>query len=430
MRQDEYLKKIRFNQLLVLGILLFTLLSGSVRKWGSTNSNINTIVTVIQIPIVYILIFIKGTPILNNKNISNIFIIYVFYLFIAAFTPLSPSIYHAVSGYIIHLSFWLGLFIYLTNKDLIKTERFFYIVLAFILLEAVLAIIQYQLPRENVINQYAMEDEFDDEAALGVAMVGDAVRVTGTFSYISGFSAFILFVQFFSFSLFYKNEIKKYIPIIGISLSLILAFLSGSRSTTLINVILTISFFSLQLKKYNYKHLITSVITIILGIVINLGIGDPLKVVDFISNSYNNFNDRFETNSEEGQGRIYTPFLTIVNNDFPNKLIGNGLGISYPAVVAAKGTSKVAETFWVQDDEIGRTILEGGYILLILKLLLITFSIKNLQMDKRFMTVVFLVIFIYMPITTNIYNIVFFLIGIIYLEQAIINHKNTFVLNT
>lgn len=429
LQENNYIKKIRFNQLLILGILLFTLLSGSFRKWMTTNNAINTIITAIQIPIVYLLIFVKGKPILSNKNLSNIFFIYVSYLFIAAFTPLSPSIYHAVSGLIIHLSFWLGLFIYLTNKDYIKTERFFYIVCTFILLETILAVVQYQLPRENSINQYVIEDEFDDEAALGIAMVGDAVRVTGTFSYISGFSAFILFIQFFSFSLFYKKEIKKYIPIIGISLSLILAFLSGSRSTTLANIILGISFFTFQLNKYDYKRLSNSIIVIIIASLINLSIGDPLGTVDFVSNSYDNFNNRFETNKEEGQTRIYTPFLTIVNNDFPNKLIGNGLGISYPAVVAAKGTSKVAETFWVQDDEIGRTLLEGGYILLLLKLLLIIFSIKNLQIDKRFMAVAFLVIFIYIPITTNIYNIVFFLMGIIYLEQAIIRNNNS-ALNT
>lgn len=427
MLQNEYIKKIQFNQLLILVILIFTLLSGSVRKWFTTNSNINAIVTAFQIPIVYLLVFTKGKSLLSNKNLSNIFIIYTFYLLISAFTPLSPSYYHAVSGFIIHLSFWLGLFIYITNKDHIDINRFFYLICIIILMETILAIVQYQLPRDNIINQYAAEDEFNEEAALSIAMVGDAVRVTGTFSYISGFSAFVLFVQLFSFSLFYNKKIKKHLPLIGIFLSLILAFITGSRSTTLINIILSISFFFFQLKDYDYRQLFTGIFTMVLILGINLGLGDPLRVIDFISSSYNNFDSRFETNKEEGQGRIFTPFFTIIRNDFPNKLIGNGLGISYPAVVAAKGTSKVAETFWVQDDEIGRTLLEGGYILLLLKLALIVFSLKNLEIDKRFMTITFLIIFIYMPLTTNIYNIVFFLMGIIYLEQAILTDKRKII---
>lgn len=422
MKNSEHSNKVKFNQFLLLSIFLFTLFSGAVRKWVTNNENINNIVTAIQIVILYALVFLKGKSLLSNSNLSGIFFIYLLYLIVAAFNPASPSFYHAIAGLIIHLSFWLGLFIYLTNKETVNTNRFLYLILTLILIEATLAVLQYQLPRENAVNQYAMQEEFDEEMALNIAMVGDAVRVSGTFSYISGYAAFVLFTQFFSFSLFYNRKIKQYIPILGLILSLMLSFLSGSRSSTLLNIILTLAFVTFQLKQYNYKRIMPGLIGIPIFIISYLSLGDPLNIVEFVSSSYDNFNSRFEENKEEGQGRISTPFLTVINNDFPNKLFGNGLGISYPAIVAVKGTSKVAETYNVQDDEIGRTLLEGGYILLLLKLTLIVFTIKNLTIDKRFMGISFIIIFIYMPLTTNIYNIVFFFMGIIYLEQAILKY--------
>jgi hypothetical protein len=188
---------------------------------------------------------------------------------------------------------------------------------------------------------------------------------------------------------------------------------------------LTGAFFAFQFKDFDYKQFLKGVLMIILAVAVNISIGDPLHLVNFVSNSYENFDSRFEDNKEEGNGRIWGPFQTIISNDFPNKLIGNGLGISYPAIVAMKGTSKVAETHAVMDDEIGRTLLEGGYLLLIFKIILIVLTIKNLKIDKRFMSIAFSVIFIFMPLTTNVYNIVFFILGIIFLEQAIISKNKT-----
>lgn len=419
------IKKIKFNQVLIITILLFTTFSGSIRKWVTNSGAINNLIIAIQVPIIYLFLFLKDNSILKNKTLSFVLISYVLYLFIAAFTPLSPSYYHSIAGIIVHLSFWLGLFYYLNNKENIELDKYTKLILILIVAETILAIFQNQLPRENIVNQYAMEDEFDDEAALGIAMVGDSVRVSGTFSYISGFTAFILFTQLFSFSLFYREEVKKYIPIIGVGISLILALLSGSRSSVFINLILSISFFSFQLKDYDYRRLLAPSIILILLLGLNLALSDPLKLSNFTSSAYDNFNDRLESNQEEGNSRVTMPFKTLIDNEYPNKLIGNGLGISYPAIVALKGTSKVAEKFWVQDDEMGRTLLEGGYILFVFKLILIFTAIRSLQFDRKFAAIMFFTVFFYMTITTNIYNIVFFLIGVVFLEQAIIKHKKT-----
>ncbi len=410
----------RYNQTVIIGIFLFTVLNGAIRKWFIDNASINAVFAFLQIPILFVFLFLKSNSSSTKINL-NILIIYVLYLIATAFNPLSPGIYHATSGIIIHLGFWLALTLYITKRDNFEIDYLFKLILIVIAAEIILGIMQYASPKDSFINRYAIVAQEDEtEIGLNIATVGDAVRISGTFSYIAGYVSFILFLQLFNFSLFYNPKIRKEIPIYLSFFIIMLSFLTGSRACTLFVVVSSSSFFLWQYKGFKELKLRKYLIQFLLLLIINTGLSDPLNINNAIENSYNNFNRRLEDNAEEGEGRLILPFQRILNNEFPNKLLGNGLAISYPAIVALKGTSQVAIDHWVQDDEISRILLEGGYVLLLLKITLMVVLIHHLKINKIFSTVVFSIVFLYFPLSTNIYNSVFFLLGIIYLDQSII----------
>lgn len=415
----------KYNSRLILFLFLFTILSGALRKWVIDNNTINNIITYIQIPILFTFLFIKTSKnTLLDKKFYTLFFIYIGYLAIVAFNPISPTIYHGFVGIVIHLGFWMALSIYLSNKALFETNTHIKVLLPIIAFEVILALFQNQLPRENIINQYAIaETSNDDEIGLNIALVGDAVRVTGTFSYLSGFTAFLIFLQFFVFSLLLNHKINNTLFLLSNIIVFTLCMMSGSRSSAFIFVLIFISFIIFQLPKIYFKFIFPSIISLLFIFGFSTLIGDPLHLVDFFNDAFENFNSRVETNAEEGSTRIFGPLTLLFSNGFPNPLFGNGLAITYPGIVNLLGTSEVAKNFWVQDDEIGRTILEGGYILLCLKLVFIFMVVKHLNINRFFSTIVFVLVFIYVPLSTNIYNAFFFLMGVIFLDKSLENQS-------
>jgi hypothetical protein len=97
---------------------------------------------------------------------------------------------------------------------------------------ACLAILQYNSSRGSILNRYAWGEEATAEFLKGIAVAGEFVRATGTFSYISGLSAFSLA----SFSLFLGRSLSLargrdlLFASVGVTSALICGFASGSRS--------------------------------------------------------------------------------------------------------------------------------------------------------------------------------------------------------
>ncbi|WP_423149077.1 hypothetical protein [Rubrolithibacter danxiaensis] len=352
-----------------------------------------------------------------NKEFTGLFGIYFFYLCISTANPLSPTIYHGLAGIIIHLAFWLVLFIYISNREAFNHKIFFKFVFILIIAESILAIIQYKLPAGSYLNRYATEEA--STATTNVAAVGNAIRVTGSFSYLSGFTGFMLFFQLFTFALLYSMK-RPYVPFIILSvLGLVLSFISGSRAAVFLYIILYTSFLVFQVSYNQIKRIVPPIlISTLLLVLLNIGLGDPLKFSDFIVEAYTNFSTRVETSGTESDGRIWGPVTIIFSNNFPNWFWGNGLGIGYQGVNSIFGTSRIALKYGTED-EIRRTIIEGGYILLFFKLILIYFAVNYLSLNKIFSAIMLIFIFIYVPLSSNAYNAIFLLLGLIYLDKAI-----------
>ena len=214
------------NQNLLLASFAYTTFHGALRKWvfiGSTG--IDNVLLFIQLILPFLLIW-------QMKRKMSVFsypllIPYALVLVAMALNPLNQSLYHGVFGFILHFSLWLLLLAYLNERDSFPLENLVGAFVIIALIEIVLSFAQFSLPSTNFINRYVSSDNVD---GFGEEQ---GVRIIGTFSYISGYAAYLLFGGLLAWALMLENK-RSLLTIFGVAgLGLVTAFMNGSRSAVL-----------------------------------------------------------------------------------------------------------------------------------------------------------------------------------------------------
>lgn len=405
-RRNKALSK---NVKLVLFIFLFTTFSGAVRKWGTSSSAISNIILFIQLLIPF-LFFYFNSKLQRNKKLFPVLIFYAIYLVITAFNVKNLTYFHGILGLILHLGFWLALFVYISERHLFPLERIIPYVIIVLIFEGFLGFIQYTLPFDHFLNRYAT-----DNADINIARIYKAVRITGTFSFISGFGALLVFFGFFvwsSFILKYSNLFRFLLVGIG----LLLSFMNGSRAISFIFILLVIfgvlSSGSITAK---LRILFSSIILVIITLAVNL-----VYPIGIIENSIGNFTSRVKENQEQGEQarRIINPVEEIINFKGNYPIMGVGLGATYQGANAIWGESPFVLEYGGYEEEAERVILEGGYILLFLRFLLFGILAANSTIPKRYSIPIILIFIFYYPIVFNIYNGIYAILGWMVVDRA------------
>lgn len=403
--------KINYTKALII-ILLITTFSGAIRKWVTTSGAVNNIIFAIILISPLLLIFYKDEGIRQKEKFS-LFYIYVFFLIIFAFNPLNYTIYHGILGIMIYLTFFTIILSYFKNQALLDTRLFLYICLAILGVEVVLGSIQYVSPGDSFINRYAVEDD----STAGAALVGDAIRVTGTYSYIAGYSAF-LYLSLFSVFYCIKKDIFKQYSYVLLAAVFYCALISGSRGAVGFVVLTSFIFLVFEAKILVNSKTIMNVFGIfIVFIFFNTVFNDPFKVFARVQRSYDNFAKRAEDSSEEGQTRVFADINDVLERDFEYKLSGVGLGSTYQGANAVFGTSNIVQNLTYEGEQF-RLIIEGGYILFLLRAMLLGFFISKLAFSKLFKIYLFTIIILIIPIVFNVYGAIYLALGLILLNQA------------
>ena len=405
-------KRNRKVLLILILIFLFTTLSGAIRKWGNIGG-IGNFIFFIQLCVPYLFFAIKIRNLEKYKLFNGFVIVYLFLLFIQALNPLNLTIYHGLLGILLHFGFWFMLYIYINNREFFNFKRLFLLILIVSGIQIFLGITQYFLPADNVLNRYSNEE-------ANVALVSQQVRITGTFSYIAGYAYFFLFIGFFIWALLLSQVNFIYISIL-ILLSFIVILMNGGRAPLLVFsfIVLFGLFYSNYLKRHFFIILLS--ITIIVGI-FSLNV---FNISETFDKSFNDFYERVESNKQSGEQekRIFVPIENVINFKGKYPIFGIGLGATYQGAVALWGISPQLVEYGWYEYEGERIVLEGGYILLIFKLVLWILVINYLFLPKLFMYIFCLFTFYYLHISFNIFSTVYLFLGIAIVDSVYYNKK-------
>lgn len=412
---------------LILLLLFITTFSGALRKWGGLPNMANNILLLIimLIPSYLFLFFKNQQTIPLKKGIKNIIYIFLYVLVVLAINPLNTSIFHGIFGILIHLMFIAIIAGYLKNKNTFDEKRIikpFFIILA---IQLVLGTIQYNSSSDSYINRYADnsqeqtdEDIYDpDDTEQAIATVGSAVRVTGTFSYLGGYTALLIFFWLFTFYMA-KAKGAKYLFILS-PIILYASLMSGARASVGFSLILLASFMLIERKLIIKKSKpifisLVAVITLVGGYII---LGDRLGIVGQAESTYENFMSRFEGGKAESEGRLTRDFISVFNRDFEYKYTGVGLGSTYQGANALFGTSEIVKST-PMEGELFRIVVEGGLFFILIRWLILIALLSSLELPKLLKICFFIIFGIFSPTVFHIYNAVYISIGIICLNQV------------
>jgi len=409
------LTRLTKREIFFLGLLLCAIFSGSLRKWFLLPSIFSHAVLGFQILLPWL--FCLGFYPWNQSKIYKYLFIHWLILLLLVLAPESCGIFHSIFGFLLHGGFWTGLFVFLANNNKVDWDKFYPVSLFILGLETILAIFQYALPVEHSINQYANFKAIGD-----IALMGESARVTGTFSYVSGLGSYILFM---SFQLWCNSLRPKYKPIIlffhEICLG-ILALLNGSRAIIFAFILIwiiskisrgmprLINFYSVL----GFSFLLTSLWLF------------PW-VNHFLFQPFINLSDRVVLNVASGEqtSRFITPWENVIFFSSEKEWFGYGLGCTYQGANELWGISANILRYGYFEEEMERILIEGGWVLFMLKLLFIILFIALSNIPKWINALLFILLLGYFPIVSNTYNSFFLLWGIISLSSQY-EQKNRF----
>lgn len=404
-------------------VFLFTLLSGVFRKWIITDKNISNFLFLVQLLIPYSFLFLlqKG-KILSPFN--SFFSIFSIVLIAMAVNPLNQTIYHGILGIILHLAFFNLLFFYFRNRTLFQLNSIIRLIIYAGIFEFVLGLIQYGLPKEHFLNKYANTESIGDIASVQ----GTNVRVTGTFSYITGYSSFFIFYALALWTALKKKVISLRL-FFGLNfMGLISCFMNASRSGVYVYLIFTVLAFYNEIQ---FRRLVrVSLIILITG---GLLLGGMLvfninnKVTSSIILAIKNFNERRSgtINSGEEKRRILGNITEVIDykSDYP--IFGVGLGASYQGANILWGTSSYFKNFkGFLEEEPERIIFEGGYLLLILRLILFIQLYYMLSLPWHTKLLIVLLISIFVSTIYFTYTAIFLAFGLMLIDKAYFDERN------
>lgn len=411
--QGRYTHTAKLNKHLKIFLLIyfFTVLSGAFRKWIISDKQIGNVILFLQILVPFSFLLLKGG--MKNWQIGKSgFMILIFVLIIGVLNPLNLTINHGLLGFLLHLSFFLMMFFYINNRQYFHFEQIVGILFIGGMIQLLLAFFQYTQPASALINTYV-----DVEAVGGVALVGNSIRVTGTFSYISGFTGFLFFNSLFIWALV-KYNYKSINVLLLLLFGLIACFMSGARAATY-SYLIIIAVIAFTEPIFFSKIIvdIKSLFPILIIATIVIGFGSE-QVVDLVSNAFTGFLERRSRGIESGEEttRIFGDFYELSRFSGGYPVMGVGLGSTYQGANKLFGTSPYVLEYGFFESELVRIVLEGGFLLLITRIAILIFLLRNLFIPTVGRVIIFILLLLFFPYVFNLYNAVFAALGIILVD--------------
>ncbi len=397
------------NQNLLLFYFLYTTLHGALRKWVFAGvSGVNDLLFLVQLisPFLVVVLMKREKTLFSYQPLVPLALV----LIALALNPMNATVFHGIFGFILHFGFWLLMITFLYERDAFPVENLIKIMIVICLAESILTFIQFSLPSSHLLNRYESSDDvvgFDDEGG---------VRVIGTFSYIAGYGSLLFFTGLFIWAL--MVEAKKYIPIILalVGMSLVSAFMNGSRSIML-PLVLCIGFGFISYGTFAHKIKLIGVIMMLFVAGVIFGVGKQGAVVE---RAYTGFAYRVTSGQKSGEAQSRTMGTFVEAFDFNGKypLFGIGLGATYQGATNKWGRSPELVEYGYTEEEPERVVVEGGYFLLLIRIGLFTFLATQLRIPWIFSAPILFYIFFFTLFVFNAYQTAYVFFGLALLDKV------------
>ncbi|MEM9885171.1 MAG: hypothetical protein AAF849_04705 [Bacteroidota bacterium] len=398
-------KALKTNYWLLAFILLYTTFNGALRKWVLESAVTDFFTFLVQIAMLFAVLLAYRRDLTGDVRI--ILGVYGIILALMAINPRNSTIFHGGVGFILHYGLWLTCFVYFQNRDLFPFEKLVKLAIIVLFIQFAIGLLQYNLPNTHFLNKY-----IDDEAGAN-AFVGDRVRISGTFSYISGFTAFLSFCGFFVWALAIQraNIIMRYSLVF---LSFLSVLMSGSRSIFII--------FFMPVAASIIEDFLQPSSRVVGGIAIVFVIFlSPIiyNNIELVSIAVDNYAQRVNNGIEGDQDRrVYGTLEEVIRFRGEQKVFGIGLGSTYAGVNGILGKSYFVLEYGYYEEIAERILVEGGFVLFFLRIIMFAILYLYSHLPKIYLLPFLFIVTFYFNLCFNIPNIIYFILGFCMVDKA------------
>ena len=347
-------------KLSVKTVLVLVVIEGALRKWALPQASQLIYFLKDFVLIGAYLAYFTGSQQKNRLSVKDGTIKGLAYLiaFWCAFEIFNPGLGSPIIGifgarnYLLYIPLmWLIPSLFQSEEELYKFLRNYLLLLIPV---GLLAIAQYFSPPESPLNVYAS----DMEQQLAVS--GDTVRVTGTFSYLAGYSTYLSVCFTFLLPLIFRqqNLIWRWLTIVEFSLVAITSFMTGSRGLIIFLAMSLVGYFCLEGFR-SFSTLINSFGKFFFPAIVGF-----ILVVTKFQAAINSFGERAST-SDDILPRIMTIFTEPFQFFQYALFSGYGAGATFQANEVIRSTFNLPVGKYIPvyyEGETGRIALELGII--------------------------------------------------------------------
>jgi hypothetical protein len=362
---------VRYWQHALFGVFVLLVFEGALRKWAlpSAQAQIYLVKDVILLGVYlgFVLDARRNQPVL--RGVASIKVVLLLAFTFGCFevlNPNSPSLLVGLTG--VKTYFLYAPIAFILPYAFKSREHLFHMIRRYLVLAipvALLGFMQVAAGPDSFLNTYVSHTE--DPATLAHFGHENIVRTSATFSYISGYTAFLTFVAFLAIGYSLANgwRIKNNIvPILTLTLVVGAMFTTGSRAPlyTLVAtgpVILGLAASGRVLRIQTAVRL-CFLLPIIALVALNLS-----------PRAFDAFTQRATEASDTAVDRLLSPVNQTIQALSDAPALGIGIGATHPSALTIMGTQ---QPWWLGDllleDEAARVTVELGLIGLMLIYLL------------------------------------------------------------
>jgi hypothetical protein len=382
-------------------LLVVVIFEGAVRKWFMPSASDLVFFYKDILMIVTMIGYFKTrnkTPLVIKRHLKLVSLIIAVFTLYALGSMGLPGGPHPVIGllgfkaycFYIPLAFLMPI-VFPSKEELLRFLKWY---LLLVLPVAAIGVLQFlESNPQSTLNRYAIGEETTGK--VNIAMFGTAaevyyVRITSTFSYITGLTVYlpVMFAMLLALtSLSVKQQATRSVKILyygAVGATVVLAFMTGSRSCVLGIAVIAVIFFFFTSQRNTFRRLQQiAVVSVILY----------FALTTLFPQAYDAFYNRTfggEDRMSEGSDRIASLLSFPMEEASYGGLLGYGIGLTQNSVPA------LMKRFNIPDDnpipiayegEPGRVMLELGmagfalYTLLRLALLVMVFRMCFLIRD-------------------------------------------------